>query len=114
MTELNMLHAMVPTSSRIDKYRGTMRLEQERIDFVSPSVECQRVCTYFRRHHPRAAHCANIDDVYYPRIADGHVKVPQLRMQKNYVRGATKRNITEHLTRRCVNCDQYPGIAGAQ
>src|SRR5450759_1755106 len=63
-----MLHAMVPASSRIDKYRGTMRLGEERIDFVSLSVECQRVCTYFRRHHLLAAHCTNIDDVYYPRI----------------------------------------------
>src|SRR5450759_2446515 len=102
-----MLHAMVPASSRIDKYRGTMRLGQERIDFVSLSVECQRVCTYFRRHHLLAAHCTNIDDVYYPRIADGHVKVPGLRMQKNYVRGAAKGNITEHATRRYVNCEQY-------
>ena len=40
-----------------------MRLGQERIDFVSFSVECQRVCTYFRRHHLLAAHCANIDDL---------------------------------------------------
>ena len=95
--------SMVLASSRIDKYRGTMRLGQERIDFVSLSVECQRVCTFFRRHHLLAAHCTNIDDVYYPRIADGHVKVPGLRMQKNYVWGAAKRSIAEHPTRRCVD-----------
>src|SRR5712691_400518 len=106
--------SMVPPSSRIDKYRGTMRLGQERIDFVSLPVECQRVCACFRRHHLLAAHCANIDDVYDPRIADGHVKVPGLRMQENDIRCAAKGNIGEHMTRRSVNCEQYASIAGAQ
>ena len=75
-----------------------MRLGQERIDFVSLPVECQRVCACFRWHYLGAAHRTDIDDVYYPRIADGHVKSPGLRMQENYVRDATKRDIAEHTT----------------
>ena len=91
-----------------------MRLGQERVDFVSLPIERQRVCARFRRHYLLAAHCANIDDVYNPRIADRHVKVPGLRMQENYVGGAAKGNIGEHPTRRSVNCEQYASIAGAQ
>src|ERR1700719_499768 len=102
------------TSSRIDKYRGTMRLGQERIDFVALPVECQRVRACFRRHHFLAAHRANIDDVYYPGIADGYVKAPGLRMQENYVRDAAKGNFAAHTTRSCVNCEQHASIAGAQ
>src|ERR1700730_6003171 len=74
--------------SRIDKYRGTMRLRQERIDFAPVSVDCQRMRACFRWHHLLAAHRANIDDIYYPRIADGHIEVSGLRMQENHVRGA--------------------------
>jgi hypothetical protein len=62
---------MVNPSSRINEYCGTMRLRQERIDFALVSVECQRMCACFGWHHLLAAHRANIDDVYYPRIADG-------------------------------------------
>src|SRR5262249_37165775 len=62
-------------SSRIDKYRGTMRFREERIDFAPLPVECQRMCACFRWHHLLAAHRGNIDDIYYPRVADGHVKV---------------------------------------
>src|SRR5215831_13041964 len=62
---------MVPSSCRIDKDRGTMRLRQERIDFAPLPVECQRMCACFGWHHLLAAHRANIDDVYYPRIANG-------------------------------------------
>ena len=79
---------MVPPSSRIDKYCGTMGLRQKRIHFASLAVECQRMCACFRWHYLLAAHRANIDDVYYPRIANGHVKVPGLRMQENHVWGA--------------------------
>jgi hypothetical protein len=77
-----------PVLSRIDKYRSTMRLRQERIDFAPVSVECQRMCACFGWHHLLAAHRANIDDIYYPGIADGHVKAPGLRMQENHVWGA--------------------------
>src|SRR5258705_551028 len=76
---------MGPLSGRVDKYRGAMRLGQERIDLASLPVECQRVCACFRRPHLRAAHRANIDDVHDPGIADGHVKMPGLRMQENHV-----------------------------
>ena len=75
-------------SSLIDKDRGTMRLRQERIDFTSLPVECQRMCPCFGWHHLLTAHRANIDDIYDPRIADGHVKVTGLRMQENHVWGA--------------------------
>jgi hypothetical protein len=57
-----MVDTLAPLS-HIDKYRGTMRLGQECIDFVSLPIECQRVCARFRRHHLLAAHCANIDNV---------------------------------------------------
>src|SRR6516164_6367305 len=67
-------------SSRIDKYRGTMRFREERIDFAPLPVECQRMCACFGWHHLLAAHRGNIDDIYYPRVADGHVKVRGLRM----------------------------------
>jgi hypothetical protein len=77
-----------PVLSRIDKYRGTMRLRQERIDFAPVSVERQRMCACFGWHHLLAAHRANIDDIYYPGITDGHVKMPGLRMQENHVWGA--------------------------
>src|SRR5262245_17010024 len=79
--------AVLP-SSLIDKYRRTMRLRQKRIDFAPLAVEGQRMCACFRWHDLLAAHRANIDDVYYPRIADGHVKVSGLRMQENHVGGA--------------------------
>jgi SAM-dependent methyltransferase len=87
-----------------------MGLGQEHIDFVPLAVECQRVCACFRRHHLLAAHCANIDDVYYPRIADGHVKISRLRIQEDYVGGAAKGNIAEHATRRCLNREQYASL----
>src|SRR6516225_2853638 len=73
---------MEPSSSRIGKYRGTMRLRQEGIDFAPLPVECQRVCACFGWHHLRAAHRDNIDDIYDPRIGDGHIEVSGLRMQK--------------------------------
>jgi hypothetical protein len=43
------------------------------------------MCACFRWHDLLAVHRANIDDVYYPRIADGHVKVTGFRMQENQV-----------------------------
>src|SRR5258707_12808133 len=85
---------MVPPSSRIDKYRGTMRLRQKRIHFASLPVECQRMCACFRWPDLLAAHRANIDEVYYPRIADGHVQVPGLPIQQNHLRGAAPTNIS--------------------
>src|SRR5215831_3531021 len=103
---------MVPPSSRFDKYRGTMRLRQKRIHFAPLPVERQRMCACFRWHDLLAAHRANIDDVYYPRIADAHVKVSGFRMQENHVRGAAEGDIPEHATRCCVDRVQCPGIAG--
>src|SRR5262245_18942371 len=104
----------VPPSSRIDEYRGTMRLRQERIDFAPVSVECQRMRPCFGWHHLRAAHRDNIDNVYYSRIADGHVEVSGLRMQENHVGGAAEGNLPEHAARRCINREQCACIAGAQ
>jgi hypothetical protein len=72
------------------------------------------VCACFRWHHLLSAHSANIDDIDYARIADGHVKAAELRIRENYVWGAAKGHIAEHATRSCVNCEQYTGIAGAQ
>jgi len=91
-----------------------MRFREERIDFAPLPVECQRVCACFGWHHLLAAHRANIDDIYYPRVADGHVKVRGLRMQENHVRGAAEGDVPEHATRRCVNREQYARIAGAK
>src|SRR5262249_36209404 len=105
---------MVPSSSRIDKDRGTMRLRQERIDFAPLPVECQRMRACFRWHDLLAAHRANIADVYYPTIAAGPVNVAGLRMQGNHVGGSASRTSPEPATRRCVNREQCPGIAGAQ
>ena len=107
------IYAVRP-SSRIDKYRGTMRFREERIDFAPLPVECQRMCACFGWHHLLAAHRANIDDIYYPRVADGHVKVRGLLMQENHVRGAAEGDVPEHATRRCVNREQCARIAGAK
>jgi hypothetical protein len=113
ITALWGIYAVCP-SSRIDKYRGTMRFREERIDFAPLPVECQRMCACFGWHHLLAAHCGNIDDIYYPRVADGHVKVRGLRMQENHVRGAAEGDVPEHATRRCVNREQCASIAGAK
>jgi hypothetical protein len=51
-----------------------MGLRQKRVDLVSLAVERERVCSCFRRHHLLAAHCFNINDVYYPWVSDRHVK----------------------------------------
>ena len=72
------------------------------------------MCACFGWHHLLAAHRANIDDIHDPGIADGHVKMPGLRMQESHVRGAAQGNIPEHATRRCVDREQYAGIAGAE
>src|SRR5262245_10669383 len=107
------IYAVCP-SSRVDKYRGTMRFREERIDFAPLPVECQRMCACFGWHHLLAAHFGNIDDIQYPRVADGHVKVRGLRMQENHVRGAAEGDVPEHATRRCVNREQCARIAGAK
>ena len=58
------------TLCRIHKHRGSMRLGQEGIDFVSPPVERQRMRACFRRHHLLTAHGVYIDDVYDPRLSN--------------------------------------------
>ena len=50
----------------------------------------------FSRHHLQTAHGVYIDDVYDPRLPDGHVKAPGLRMQENYIWNAAERNVTEY------------------
>ncbi len=91
-----------------------MGLRQERVDLVSLPIECERVCAYFRGHHLLAAHCFNVNDVYYSWVSDRHIKLVGWRVQKYYVRCPAYTNIAKHITRVRVNCEEYAGIAGAQ
>ena len=52
----------------------------------------------FSRHYLLTAHGVYIDDVYDPRLPDGHVKAPGLRMQENDIWNAAKRNVSEYTT----------------
>ena len=79
----------------VDKYRGAVRFGQERVDFISLPIKRQRVGARFRRHHVHAPHCGDIDDIYHSRIADGHVKAAELLVQKNHIRCAAERDISQ-------------------
>ncbi len=63
--------------------------------FLLP-VERQRMGACFRRHHLQTPHAIYIDDVYDPRLPDGHVKSPGLRMQEDYIWNPAERNVTEN------------------
>src|SRR5436189_3265989 len=69
-----------------------MGLRQERVDLVSLPIECERVCAYFRGHHLLAAHCFNVNDVYYSWVSDRHIKLVGWRVQKYYVRCPAETN----------------------
>jgi hypothetical protein len=87
---------------------------QKRIDFVSFPIERQGVRTRFRRHDFLTAHRGDIDDIDYARIADGNIKVPRSRVEKNDVRGAAEAHITKDAARCGVDREQAACIAGAQ
>src|SRR5262249_54367711 len=101
-------------SGRVDKNRCAMRSRQEGVAFAPLAIERQRVCAGFRRHHLRAAHRADIDDVDNARVADGDVKVSGALIEKDHVRSAAEDNIAKDPPRRGVDRDQYSRIAGTQ
>ena len=84
------------SSSHIYEYRRTMRLGQERIDFVSLLVERNRVRTRFRWHDFLALHRVYVDHIYYTGITDSYIKTPELCVQENDVRSTAEGNIAEH------------------
>src|SRR5215510_1927084 len=82
-------------SRRVGKYCGTMGLRQEGVNFASLAIQRQRVGAGFRRHHLSPAHRANVYDIDDPWIADCHIQVSGSRIEKNHVRGAAERHVTE-------------------
>ena len=72
-----------------------MRSGQKRIDFVSRSVERQRVRSSFRWDYILPSHRVDIDDVDDAGIANGHVEAPEFQIEEYYIRRATQGNIAE-------------------
>jgi hypothetical protein len=75
-----------------------MRVRQEGVDFASLTIERQRVRARFRRHDFQAAHCRDVDHVYYARIANRDVKMSGSRIEKNNVRRAAESDVSERAS----------------
>jgi hypothetical protein len=77
-----------------------MGLRQECINFVPPAVERERVRARFRHHYFLAAHCFDIDDIYYAWVSDRNIKTADRPpMQKYYVRRPAQSYFAERFSR---------------
>ena len=67
--------AVVVLPRLISKDCGAMRCGQECINLASLAIQGQRVCAGFGRDGFLTAHDADVEDVYYPGIADRDVQM---------------------------------------